>query len=202
MRLVAMLLCFAACGFSAARNVTVLMKFEKPHSEVSLAALRQELKGLLEPAGVAVDLMLKSDMPESPEFSELVVFDMKGSCSMISSQAWPLGALSDERGPLAMAYVSDGQVLHFGEVECDRVRRCLQRVTGKGSPERHQEVFGAALAIVMAHEIYHMMVGEKAHTKLGITKESLSANDLFNRQLSIPHAVSEALRRGLLAATP
>jgi hypothetical protein len=95
-----------------------------------------------------------------------------------------------------MAYSSDGQILHFGAVECDRVRQCLQRVTGAGSPEKHQAAFGTALGIVMAHELYHMIAGIKAHTKGGLTKKSLSARELLYGELAIPNAVGESLRRG------
>jgi hypothetical protein len=193
-------LCFfcVVLGQAATRNVTVLVNFEKPHSAVSVAALRHELRELLEPAGIAVDVMLRSEMPVSPQFSELVVFEMKGSCSMNVAPV-DLGGVLDERGPLGSAYLSDGEILHFGEVECDRVRRCLQRVTRGGSPEAHQAEYGAALGIVVAHEIYHMMAGAKEHTKDGLTKESLSARELLDGMLSIPGTVREALRRDSVA---
>lgn len=196
MRSVALMLFFVILNQAATRKVTVLVNFEKPHSEVSLTALRHELSELLEPAGVAVDVMLKSELPNHPEFSELAVFEMKGSCSMNNAPISP-GDLPDERGPLAMAYASDGQILHFGEVECDRVRHCLQRITGRGSPEKHQAAFGKALGIVIVHELYHMIAGAKAHTKVGLTKESLSAQELLNSEVSLPRIILESLRRSL-----
>jgi hypothetical protein len=194
MRSVAVVLLFAAFAPAATRDVTVLVDFEKPHSEVSIAALRQELKELLEPAGVSVEVKLRSELPTNPEFSELVVFHMKGSCSMDMVYV-PITEPPSELGPLAMAYSSDGQILHFGEVECDRVRQCVQRVTGLGGAQRHQAAYGAALAIVIAHEIYHMICGAKEHTKSGLTKESLSAHELLDGSLSIPLAVRELMRR-------
>jgi hypothetical protein len=190
-----MLFCVALCP-AATRKVTVVVNFEKPHSEASVVALRHELTNLLEPAGLEVDVMLRSELPPYPEFSEVVVFEMKGSCSMKGKPA-PGGELPDEQGPLAMAYSSNGEILHFGAVECDRVRQCLQRVTGLGSPEKHQAAFGKALGIVMAHELYHMIAGLKAHTKEGLTKKSLSARELLYGELAIPSAVGESLRRGL-----
>jgi hypothetical protein len=193
MRSVALWLCFVAVCPAATRKVTVVVNFEKPHSEASVVALRHELSNLLEPAGLDVDVMLQSELPPYPEFSELVVFEMKGSCSM-KDRPFATGGLPDERGPLAMAYSSDGEILHFGEVECDRVRECLQRVTGRGSPEKHQAAYGVALGIVMAHELYHMIVGAKAHTKTGLTKRSLSARELLYGELSIPAVVGESLR--------
>jgi hypothetical protein len=106
-----------------------------------------------------------------------------------------MDGLVDERGPLGMAYSSNGEILHFGAVECDRVRRCLQRVTGGGRPEQHQAQYGAALGIVVAHEIYHMIAGAKEHTRDGLTKESLSARELLDGELSIPGVAREALHR-------
>jgi hypothetical protein len=188
-----MLFCVALCQ-AATRKVTVVVNFEKPHSEASVVALRHELTNLLEPVGLAVDVMLRSELPPFPEFSDVVLFEMKGSCSMKGVPV-PLGELPE--GPLAMAYSSDGQILHFGAVECDRVRECLQRVTGRGSPEKHQAAFGTALAIVMAHELYHMIAGIKSHTKGGLTKKSLSARELLNGELAIPDMVSESMRNGL-----
>ena len=109
----------------------------------------------------------------------------------------PVGALSDERGPLAMTYSSDGQLLHFGEVECDRVRQSLQRVLGRGYPEKRQIAFGTALGVVMAHEMYHMMANAKGHTGEGITKHSLSAEEMLAGELAIPDAARRAVQRGL-----
>jgi len=199
MRSVALVLFFAAIGHAATKNVTVLVNFEKPHSAVSVTAFRQELRTLLKPAGITVDVMLKSDMPDSPQFAELVVFEMKGSCSMDGAISLT-GTLANDRGPLGLAYESNGQVLHFGEVQCDRIRRCLQRITRGLRPEEHQAEFGAALGIVVAHEIYHMIVGATEHTKDGLTKESLSARELLDGALTLPSVVREALRQDFVAS--
>ena len=192
MRFVALtyLLLCSLCQAAATRNITVLVSFEKPHSAVTVEALQQELKQLLEPAGIAVDVVLRSELPAAPQFSELVVFDMRGSCSMAASPT-----AFEERGPLGLAFESNGEVLHFGEVRCDRVRRCLERVTKGEHPEAHQAEYRIALGIVVAHEIYHMIAGAKEHTKDGLTKESLSARELLDGSLSIPAVVREALRR-------
>lgn len=184
-------LCPALCQ-AALRNVAVLVNFERPHSAVSVESLQAQLQDLLLPSGIAVQVMLKSDLPDSPQFSELVVFEMKGSCSM---DVAPVPQPIDERGPLGLAYESNGQVLHFGEVECDRVRRCLQRITKGVHPEQHQSEYRAALSAVVAHEIYHMIAGATQHTKDGLTKASLSARELLDGELSLPAVVRQALRR-------
>jgi hypothetical protein len=176
------------------QSVTVLVDFEKPYSTASIDALRGELQTLFSPSGLKIDLRLKSELPPGSEFNQLVVFKMKGACSMLPL---PVGALSDERGPLAMTYSIDGELLHFGEVECDRVRQSLQRVLGKGYPEKRQAALGMALGVVMAHEMYHMMANAKGHTGQGITKHSLSAEEMLAGELSIPDMARKAVQRGL-----
>jgi hypothetical protein len=161
--------------------LTVLMDFDSPHSETPIPSLRRSLSRLLTYGDISVDLEMKEDLPAKPQFGQLVIFKMKGSCSMNP-------VASDLRrspsGPLAMAYTSDGQVLHFGEVECDRVRLALEKILGFGGSRRNQETYGAALAIVIAHEVYHMLGNATRHTRDGLTKAALSAAELASPKLA------------------
>ena len=93
-----------------------------------------------------------------------------------------------------MTYSSDGELLHFGEVECDHVRHSLERVLGKGYPEKRQTALGTALGMVMAHvDVPHD--GERqGHTGAGITKHSLSAEEMLAGDLAIPDAARKAVR--------
>jgi hypothetical protein len=174
-------------------QVTVLVDFEKPHSDVSLNAMRRALDDMLAPAGFSVDLQLRDALPPNAQFEELVVFKLTGSCTMSATAPMPVGALSDERGPLAMAYSSDGEILHFGEVECDRVRTSITRLLGYGSSNKSQNALGHALAMVVAHEIYHMLGNAKQHTHKGVTKSSLSPEDLLDGNLKLPPPAIETL---------
>jgi hypothetical protein len=185
----ASLLCAATNPIHPA-PVTILVDFEKPHSPVSLAAMRHELETLLQPVGMKIDVLLRSDLAPAQEFADLVIFKMKGSCVMDSL---PMAALSDERGPLAMAYSSDGEVLHFGEVECDRIRQCLDRVMGVSASGYRQRVLGRALGLVIGHEIYHMIANSPEHTKHGVTKESLTPRELLEADLDLPALARRAL---------
>jgi hypothetical protein len=182
MRPVAFFCCLLAapCGFAGEPSldpqpVTVLMEFTGTRSAASLSALKSELQTILSDSHLKIDLELKSDWPDTPVSGDLLLFKLKGACTM---NAVPIGALSDERGPLAMTHAVNGELLPFGEVECDRVRTALQRTVGRGNPEAHQAEYGIALARVMAHEIYHMLEKSAAHTKDGLSKEALSSLEL------------------------
>ena len=172
-------------------SITVLFDFDQVHSQASFEAMKMELRTLMGNTGIAVEPQLKSELRDHAVFPRLVLFKMKGACTM---NALPIGALSDERGPLAMTYTSNGQLLPFGEVECDRVRESLQRTLGRGNPEAKQSAYGTALGRVVAHEMYHMIAGSKLHTKTGLTKESLSSQELLARRSFFSREADTAVR--------
>jgi hypothetical protein len=176
--------------------VTVLMEFTGVRSATSLNALKSELQTILSDSHLHLDLQLKSGRPDTSVSGDLVLFKMKGECTM---NALPVGALSDERGPLAMTHSVNGELLPFGEVECDRVRTALQRTVGRSNPEAHQTEYGIALARVMAHEIYHMLAKSAAHTKEGVTKEALSSRELSSGTLRLAPAAQTAVQNRLPA---
>jgi hypothetical protein len=201
MRTVLLFAFLASSSFSSVQGgeqsspaaVTVILDFEQANWTAPLPAMKRELQNIMKSAGVRVDVQLKSEAAEHAQFSRLVLFKMKGACTM---NALPVGALSDERGPLAMTYTSDGKLLPFGEVECDRVRESVERTLGRGDPEGKQLAYGTALARVMAHEMYHMIANSKSHTKDGATRESLSSRELLGRQLLLGNEAEAEVRTG------
>lgn len=185
-----LLLALAATSLRAGIDVpvappplTVLLDYDRPVSLAASQALASELTSILSDSNINVTLRLRKDIPEHSEFRDLVLFRMKGTCSM---QALPIAALSDERGPLALTHEVNGELLPFGEVECDRVRQSLQRTLGRGNPQKYETQFGIALARVMAHELYHMKAHSASHTKEGVTKAALSSEELSTGKLMLP----------------
>lgn len=182
----------AGVPHTARPAITVILEFEQPHSDVSLRAMRQEVERLLGDAGMQVDFRLRRDLPAHSEFPDLVLFKMRGSCTMDNWHA--ADSPNDQPAPLAMTYSENGQLLHFGEVACDRVRESLQRVVGRGDPQKYQSALGNALGVVIAHEMYHMLADTKSHTKRGLTKEALSGRELLNGDLALPPLARQAIQ--------
>ena len=180
----------AALNSPSVPVVTVLLDYEQPYSRSSFEALGRQLQHILNDAGLKIDLRDRKQAHEHEEFSGLLVFQMKGQCTM---DPLPIGALSDERGPLAMAYSADGTILPFGEVQCDHVRQSIQRLVGRGNPKLYQSAFGSALGLVIAHEVYHMLAHSPLHTSEGVTKHSLSARELLEGRLSLPRSATLAM---------
>lgn len=193
---------FAATSSSPvprARQITVLLDFENSHSRVPLKEMKSELQSILSGAGVALDLRLKDELPADPQFGELLVFKMQGHCSLDESTETPL---VDERGPLAMTYSSDGEMLSFGAVQCDKIRDCLEQLYGQHNVPLHSAVYGRALGRAVAHEMYHMIAKSTTHTKDGVTKESLSAWELTENSLHYSAATDAVLREALKDSLP
>ena len=184
-----LLLVAALSGWSAT-PVTVLLEYDQPSSPATQRALESELASILSVSHIKVDLRLRKDVPDGSEFAGLVLFRMKGSCSL---QAVPVGALSDERGPLAWTHSTNGELLPFGEVECNRVRQSLSKSFGTTNLAAHEAQYGVALARVMAHELYHMMAGSPLHTKDGLTKPALTPQELTSGKLALPRQARERL---------
>jgi hypothetical protein len=175
-----LVLLYSAPCFGGSPNspVTVVLKFDQPYSNLSLSEMEREASAALRNTGLTFDWRLETSLQPEAEFKSLLVFTMKGRCMM---DAFP--QLIDERGPLGMAFVSDGQVLSFGEIECDRVKKTVQRVLPRGRSEKEERLYGRALGRVVAHEMYHMLSGKKVHSKSGLTQASLTADELISNHV-------------------
>ncbi len=170
-------------------KVTVVLSFEPDgYSAKAMKAMEREAQNLLTQADTRLDWQLQENLPGHPEFGEMVVLKMSGKCTMDAIPVIP-----DEMGlPLGMTYSSNGEILPFGKIDCDRVRESLQRVLA-GS-RRNDAVLGRALGRVVAHEMYHMLSHSKAHAASGVTRKSLSPADLAAESSAISEASSEAIK--------
>jgi hypothetical protein len=124
--------------------------------------------------GIVTDLRLFSEMTPYQEFGDLVVVRLRGECKL---DARPLRRL--EPGPLAFAHTSDGQVLPFMEVLCERIKATIRPVMWGEQFRRADELLGRAIARVMAHELYHIIGQTCEHGNDGIARHALSGTQLI-----------------------
>jgi hypothetical protein len=163
--------------------LTVVLDIQNAgYSRASLSAMETEAQRIFKDTGMKLDWRLKSELGQYAEFSNVVVFTMTGSCNATSV---PL--MIDERGPLALTYTSNGEVLPFGEVRCDRVKVSLGR-NPQQAYRYSNSALGVALGRVMAHELYHILSKEKTHTSDGVTQTSLRSDELICSGLKLDAA--------------
>jgi hypothetical protein len=171
-------------------SLTVIFKFDGPHSEKSFVEMKQELGSILKDSGVQVDWRERDQVSSSESFPNLVVVKFRGVCKMDSAADG-----DPEPRPLAFTYSSDGAILPFSEVECDRVRFSLRQVMKGRDYARSEVVFGRAIARVLAHELYHVLAGTGSHAATGVAQRALSGAELVSDQLELSADELNSMRR-------
>src|SRR5215469_878490 len=119
----------------SSHSVTVLLQFDQSHSDSPVRALQTELQRILADEYIDVDVQTTDNLPVHPQFHTLLVFKMKGQCSM---NAEPVASSPANGEALASTYEVNGEMLPFADVQCDRVRGSLQQVFGSGDLHAHQ----------------------------------------------------------------
>jgi len=163
---------------AAPSSVTIVYRFAGAYSEKSLIEMKDELGSLMKDSGIQIDWRERATLTGSPSFENLVVVEFRGRCIME-----PVPYLYDERGPYAFTHSSNGEVLPFSEVSCDKVRSTLGKSMWGGDYAHSDVLFGRALARVIAHELHHVLNRTASHTETGVTKRALSGAELISNDL-------------------
>src|ERR1019366_2188297 len=91
-------------------GITIVLDFQGPRSEQSVAEMKREFAGIM--IDYAVRLVFRSRRQASQEaLSGVVRVRFKGKCVLA-----PVGYLYAELGPMAFIYSTDGAVQPFSEV--------------------------------------------------------------------------------------
>ena len=167
----------------AASAVTLVLQFDDAYSIKSLNAMKREVNSIVGESGITVDWRLIADVRSSESFESLVVVRFRGACIM-----QPVPYLMDERGYYAFTHISDGNVLPFSEVECDKVTSSIRPAMSKNQWRERDSILGRALGRVLAHELFHMLTKTQHHADEGVTKSSLSPAQLIADRLSMTPA--------------
>lgn len=165
------------------------MQFEDEQSEVSQAEMKQELQSIMSASRMHFDWRVLTNRSASESFPELVVVKFKGKCQMEDRPP-----ANDGTGPLACTHTSDGQVLPFIDVECDRIRSLVGAMARTADARRREYLFGRALGRVLAHEFYHVFGKTSHHGHNGIAKACFTARELVSDKFTFEAGDRKRLR--------
>ena len=166
------------CCMASAGDVTIVLDFQGPHSDRSIGEMKREFEGIMKGSGLSFDWRLRSEAA-GQSFANLVLVKFKGKCILE-----PVPYLYDERGPLAFTYSTDGALLPFSEVACDKITASVRTAMYGDDFAKADLLFGRALGRVVAHEFIHMLRNSKNHDREGVEKPALSGVDLIAPDLS------------------
>ncbi len=158
---------------SAARQVTLILQFDGRHSELSVSEMKRELQNLMRASGTELNWRNSGDISPTESFPSIIVITFHGSCEMRPA-APPFPDLAT---PLGYAHISNGEILPFADVECDRIRSELRSGHGAIGPG-DDRLLGRALGRVLAHELHHIIDRTRTHEHSGLFRKSLSPQDL------------------------
>lgn len=160
--------------------LTVILDFKGPHSRVSLKEMERESGLILRSSGVKLDWRNLGDDPYA-SYPDLVVMTFRGACEYESAGSQTY----NELGPLAITHETDGEILPFGEVDCDRVVNSARSAMTYSDYPRADMLVGRALGRVVAHELVHMITKSEQHAKEGVERPSLSGKQLISEYLPL-----------------
>jgi hypothetical protein len=170
--------------------LTLVVSAERPLPAATVAEMHREMDKLMKQASIHVEWMLLSEFSPGTEVQDLVLVKFRGNC-----QIQPMPVYLDERGPMAFTHTSDGEVLPFSEVLCDRVGVAALSAMGGGEFGRRDELLGRALARVIAHELYHIKGKCNEHGRTGIARRALSGRELIEATLDFAPADARRMVR-------
>jgi hypothetical protein len=168
--------------------ITLYTQFQEAPPDAVLEALRDEVESIMAPIGLRFEWRDLGQAGGHEVSAELAVVSFKGRCDTVG-----LVSHSKFEGALGWTHVSDGQILPFTDVSCDRVREFAQFGLLAYHGEDRDERYGRALGRVLAHELYHIFANTMRHGS-GVAKESYSVQDLLSDDFQFQSKESRMLQ--------
>jgi hypothetical protein len=168
--------------------ITIYTSFQHEHSDVVVKALETELASIMKPVGVEIEWRSLDDPNDSRVAAEIVVLTFHGSCDGQLQALFP-----PQSAGLGWTHLSDGEILPFAEVDCDRMRTLVQSNLFRLPAADRAAAFGRAMARVTAHELYHILARTMHHGS-GISKPAYSAQELLADEFVFDSRETKTLR--------
>jgi hypothetical protein len=181
-RLLAAFLVFGLCASAQESSLIVYLHKSAQTPGSVLRAMEIETERLLRP----LDTPLQWRDANSPQddSGRLTVVKFSGSCSFADyNPGRP--SQSKHSDPFASTHITDGRILPFVTIDCHKIReRIGPFVIGHKSADR-DAALGRAMGRVLAHEMYHVLSGERKHAESGVAATCVSARDLLAERFDL-----------------
>jgi hypothetical protein len=157
--------------------VAVYISFQQsPPAEVA-EGLQEEVDALMEPVGMHLEWRSLEKVTGSEISAELAVVKFQGKCDSEG-----LTMKSDRPAALGWTHVSDGIILPFADVDCDRIRSFVQKELLFQRVADRPAIFARAVARVVAHELFHIFTQTAHHSAEGVGKSAFTVQELLGEE--------------------
>jgi hypothetical protein len=194
-----LLLAFPFCAFSELKEdttppaITVYTQFELPYSTTSMDTMREELGAIMSPLGLDFTWRDLSKSHGNEVSVELVVVTFKGTCEIDGPTS-----NAEQTGALGWTHMSDGSILPFSDVDCDKIRRFIAPELRSLDRRDRDLAYGRAVGRVLAHELYHVFTNTTKHASWGVAKAAYTSKELASVHFQFQEKDTKALRSGKL----
>ena len=164
--------------------------FKQPAPVAVIHALQDEVESIMGPLGRHLAWRSVSGVQGNEISAELAVLTFTGRCDvagMIPRESHP--------GALGWTHVSDGVILPFSDIDCDRIRVFVQKQLLYFRTSEREVTFGRAIARVVAHELYHIFANTAHHGSDGVGKAAYTVEELLSDEFDFERREGEALRQ-------
>ncbi len=185
--------CCAGSDDPAAADLVLYVRTVSPQSSRVTEIMKRELAPLMVTAGYRVEWRESRGKFESTA-ATLVVLQLEGDCAASSGSSAPESAAAESR-TLASTAISDGTVLPFSTIHCAPLSRVLWPLVGQEGGARREFLYGRAMARLLAHELYHILVNTRDHDRDGIAKSHFTPADLVTERFAFEHTTLAKMAR-------
>jgi hypothetical protein len=169
--------------------IALYTQFQYPPTGEVLEALQDEVESIMSATGLKFEWRSLAGVHGDEVAVELAVVNFQGVCGVES-----MTGHGGHIGALGWTHVSDGNILPFSDVDCDGIRKFVQRGLQSVRPVDRPVTFGRAIGRVLAHELYHIFADTKHHGSCGVGKEAYTVQDLLAPDFQFQDRESKALR--------
>lgn len=160
-------------------EIGILLRFDAPPGSAFISTMERELARIMAEADLRLYWMAPEQSNGRKDFARAMVFTFHGACRAIPSP--PKVARESETVDLADTAVDGDTILPYSEMNCDRLREFLSSEEPRAAGAENR--LGLAMARVLAHEMYHVLLQTRVHGARGITRAAHTPSALVSQSL-------------------
>lgn len=155
--------------------VGVYLDFKELPSKIAVETMEKETSDVLRPMGITIAWRRTPENKVGEVFTRLAVVTFTGQCACENVLPAASGAMV-----LGTTAVTGGHVQPFIEVRCDAIRRVMHEVEFMANRTLGDIALGRVMSHVLAHELYHVVLGTTHHAASGLAQKFLTPEDLLS----------------------
>jgi hypothetical protein len=157
-------------------SLGVYLKHERALDAGVLQAIEREVEAAVALSGIEIAWQ---DGLRPEVFDRVAVIRLRGECRPDAPLPVAVRLSGADGEPLGQTQVVDRKILPMADVQCDAVRKLVDRDLQAAPAADRDELLGRALGRVTAHELYHILLHTRRHGREGFAKPAQTSAELL-----------------------